>query len=182
MMRGFFSYIEMRWVGLLVAAVVLGVDMWSKAWTLMAAAAGALPWDVWPGLLELVLAWNRGMSFSLLAGADSAPWVLGTVAVVACGWFVHWLGQREVGSSWWLHTLGLGMLIGGALGNLVDRVQHGAVVDMLSVTLLGWQVPFVFNLADAAISVGVAMLLWDALGQEILRVLQFWKKKDMKNA
>jgi signal peptidase II len=71
---------------------------------------------------------------------------------------VHWLGE-ERGWNW--HQLGLGLLIGGALGNLVDRVQHGAVVDFALVNPWGL-FPYTFNVADGAITVGVALLLLDS--------------------
>jgi signal peptidase II len=114
-----------------------------------------------------VLHWNRGMSFSLLNDVAYGPWILGAVAVLACAWFVHWLGQEESGTrnqerGWSLHQLGLGLLIGGALGNLLDRVVHGAVVDFLLVNPK-WLFPYTFNPADAAITVGVVALLLDSM-------------------
>lgn len=171
------AYMRVRWVGLCVALLALGADVVTKRDVLDAAARGLLPWHPVPGWLDVVLAWNRGMSFSLMSGNVTAPWVLGGIAVGACAWFFHWLGKMEPGSTRALHVLGLGLLMGGAMGNLIDRLTHGAVVDMLAVRLFGWQVPFVFNVADAAISVGVACLLWDAVGQEVWRVVQLWRRR-----
>ncbi|MCA3243775.1 MAG: signal peptidase II, partial [Alphaproteobacteria bacterium] len=83
------------------------------------------------------------------------------VAVAASAWFTHWLAAEGNPKPWpSLHQAGLAAIIGGALGNLVDRVQHGAVVDFLVVNPWGL-FPYTFNLADAAITVGVALLLLD---------------------
>jgi len=156
------AYINRRWWGLVLALAVLGVDAVSKVWALSASASGVLPWWLLPrdygyGEIGLVLHWNRGMSFSLLDGVAYGPWILGAVAVVAIAWFTHWLGEY-VG---FLHRGGLGLVIGGALGNLADRVVHGAVVDFILVNPWGL-FPYTFNLADTAITVGVVLLLLDS--------------------
>lgn len=154
------GYIACRRLGLLVALVALGADYASKAWALAAETAGQLPLWWLPGEIGFRFAWNRGMSFSLLNDVAWGPWLLGTVAVAACVWFVHWLGE----SPRRLHQWGLGLLIGGAAGNVIDRVQHGAVVDFLLLNPRG-VFPFTFNIADAAITVGVVMLLLDSWRQ-----------------
>lgn len=151
------DYVKVRWGGLALAAVVLAIDFVSKAWVLGATASGRLPWWLVDGQVGMRFAWNRGMSFSLMDGWVYGPWILGVVAVLACGWFVHWLGER----GWGWHQAGLGLLIGGALGNLVDRVQHGAVVDFILINPWGL-FPYTFNPADSAITVGVALLLLDS--------------------
>jgi signal peptidase II len=141
--------------GLMVAAVVLLLDFISKELVLGLAAQGGLPlWWV-PGQLGFQLGWNRGMSFSLLHDWVHAPWLLGALAVGLSAWFVHWLGEKRVGEAGWgWHQAGLGLIIGGALGNLLDRLQHGAVVDF--VVLNPWGLfPYTFNLADTAITFGV---------------------------
>lgn len=151
------NYLAMRKQGLLVALLVLVLDVASKGYIL--AHAASLPWKVVDGLFALVLAWNRGMSFSLLNDAGQwGPWLLGSVAVLACVWFVHWLGETRA----WPHQVGLGLIIGGAVGNLLDRVQHGAVVDFLLVYYNDWYFP-AFNVADSAITVGVVVLLAGSL-------------------
>lgn len=156
------GYMRKRWWGLLVALAVLGADAASKVWVLKASDSGTLPWWLMPrthghGEIGLALHWNRGMSFSLFDGVAYGPWVLGGIAVLAIGWFVHWMGQQDG----LLHKAGLGMVVGGALGNLLDRVVHGAVVDFILVN--PWGVfPYTFNVADSAITVGVALLLLDS--------------------
>jgi signal peptidase II len=142
---------------LIVAAVAVVLDALSKAWALAADAAGNLPIWLWPGEVGFHFAWNRGMSFSLLQGAAWGPMILGAVAVVACAWFIHWLGESKA----WMHQTGLGLLIGGAAGNVIDRMQHGAVVDFL--LLNPWHLfPYTFNIADTAITFGVVLLLLDS--------------------
>ncbi|MCP5405510.1 MAG: signal peptidase II [Pseudomonadaceae bacterium] len=150
-------YLAARWVGLLVALLVLVLDVVSKGYIL--AHAASLPWKVVDGFFAIVLAWNRGMSFSFLNDVGAwGPWVLGSIAVLASIWFVHWLGETRA----WYHQWGLGMIIGGAVGNLLDRVQHGAVVDFLLVYYGDWTFP-AFNVADSAITVGVVFLLGGGL-------------------
>lgn len=147
---------ERRW-GLGIAAAVTAVDAASKAWALVAQDDGTLPLWLWPGEVGFHFAWNRGMSFSLLDGVVWGPWLLGIVAVAACGWFLHWLGE----SKNLFHQVGLGMLIGGAAGNVLDRVQHGAVVDFLLLNPWGL-FPYTFNIADVGITCGVVLLLLDS--------------------
>jgi signal peptidase II len=109
--------------------------------------------------LDLALRWNRGISFSLFA-RDS---VLGQFALVALtlavtGVLTLWLIRSRSA----LPAVGLGLIIGGALGNAIDRVAHGAVVDYLDLHAFGRHF-FVFNAADAAINIGVALLILDLL-------------------
>ena len=164
-MRGMGAYIGARRVGLMLALVALALDWASKAWIL--AHRADLPIEVVPGVFRFILAWNRGMSFSFLNEGAATPWALGILAVGACAWFIHWLGTRGA----WAHQVGLGLLIGGAAGNLLDRVQHGAVVDFLMLHAGRWSSDWyfpVFNAADSFISLGVALLLWDSVRQTYL--------------
>ena len=157
------DYAVVRQWGLLVAAVVLLLDFASKELVLGLAANGALPlWWV-PGELGFNLGWNRGMSFSLLHDWAFAPWLLGALAVALSAWFVHWLGEKRVGNAGWAwHQAGLGLMIGGALGNLLDRLQHGAVVDFL--VLNPWGLfPYTFNVADTAITLGVVGMIIESV-------------------
>jgi lipoprotein signal peptidase len=154
--NGCCAYVDARMKGLWVALALLGADAFSKAWALKAELAMRLPMWLADGV-GFHFAWNRGMSFSLLDGVSWGPVLLGVVAIAACVWFFHWLGEH----AGWLHQAGLGMLIGGAAGNVVDRVQHGAVVDFL--LLNPWGVfPYTFNIADVGITFGVVLLLLDS--------------------
>jgi len=109
--------------------------------------------------LNLTLQMNRGISFSLLA--RESAW--GQIALVALTLAVAGLlGLWLLRSQSFLPAAGLGLIIGGALGNAIDRVAHGAVIDYLDLHAFGRHF-FVFNVADAAINVGVALLILDLL-------------------
>src|SRR3990170_8978917 len=106
--------------------------------------------------LDLSLTYNRGISYGLWPqDSDLGRYVLVAISLAAAGLFVVWLGRT--GSR--LVALALGLLIGGALGNAVDRVIHGAVVDFVSLHAFGWRWD-VFNVADSAIVAGVVGLLY----------------------
>ncbi len=145
-------YLHIRQWGLMVAALTLLADVISKH--IILDNRFSLPVSIIDGWFALVLAWNRGMSFSMLQDVAWGGFFLGTVAILACAWFIHWLGEKNA----WFHQVGLGLIIGGALGNLLDRIVHGAVIDFLLVYHDGWFFP-AFNVADSAITVGVICLL-----------------------
>lgn len=144
--------------GLVLAAVVVVLDQVSKWWILADVMNPPTVIPVTP-FFNLVLVWNRGVSFGLL-NQDSAwiPWLLSALAAAICGGLLVWLRRAD---GRWL-AAALGLVIGGALGNLVDRLRFGAVVDFLDVHAGGYHWP-AFNVADAAITVGVGVLLIDAL-------------------
>jgi signal peptidase II len=151
------AYLAPRQHALMGAALILLADDASKEWALWALQHGQLPFWLIENQVGFSFGWNRGMSFSLLDGFAYAPHLLGAIAVAASTWFTHWLHEQPWPS---LHQSGLAAIIGGALGNLVDRIQHGAVVDFI--VLNPWGLfPYTFNVADAAISLGVALLLLD---------------------
>jgi signal peptidase II len=140
------------------ALLVIVADQASKAWIL-----GPLdlptrgPIDVLP-ILRLNMVWNQGVSFGLFnSHGDLGRWALTAfetgVAIALALWARR--AERPV------LALALGLVMGGAIGNVIDRVRYGAVVDFIDVTALHF--PWVFNLADSAINVGVALLIWDAL-------------------
>ncbi len=104
-------------------------------------------------IFDLTMVWNKGVSFGLFAGGMTSRILLSLLSIsVACGLLI-WLTnlRRRVAA------LGIGMIIGGAIGNTYDRIVYGAVVDFLDFS--GLYFPYVFNVADAAINVGVACLL-----------------------
>lgn len=141
-----------------VAAAVVVLDQLSKWWILAAVMQPPREIPVTP-FFNLVLAWNRGVSFSLFhSGAAYAPYILSAVAVAVVAGLLWWL--RRFDRLW--PALGIGLVVGGALGNVVDRLRFGAVVDFLDVHAAGWHWP-AFNLADSAITVGVALLVVDGL-------------------
>ena len=142
--------------GVIALAVVL-VDQIAKVGVL--AHSGGAEVDSTPLMpfLDLTLRLNRGISFSLFAGDSAAGQaVLLMVTLAATGLLAWWLFRSRSA----LPAVGLGLIIGGALGNAIDRVAHGAVVDYLDLHAFGRHF-FVFNVADAAINIGVALLILD---------------------
>jgi signal peptidase II len=108
-----------------------------------------------PGPIDLTMTWNRGMSYGLLQSEGIMRWVLAAVmAIIAIGFFL-WLLRAER----WRLKLALALVVGGAIGNLIDRVRFGAVVDFIDASALYF--PWIFNVADSAISVGAVLLFID---------------------
>jgi signal peptidase II len=147
-------------LGLAVAAAVALIDQFSKAWvlSLFAAEAGARLVPVAP-FLNLALTMNRGMSFGLFNTDAALNAVIFTaIAAIIVAALLVWLARtRET-----LLAVAIGLVIGGAVGNVYDRLRRGAVVDFLDFHAGVWHW-FVFNLADAAISVGVGLMVIDGL-------------------
>lgn len=124
-------------------------------WWLNLAERGEI--DVIPPLLNFRMAWNRGVNFGLLAGdADALRWGLIAVALAISAWV--WIWVRRDAPSARTQVLA-GLLIGGALGNVVDRVLYGAVADFLNMSCCGIENPFAFNVADISIFVGALGLV-----------------------
>ncbi len=143
--------------GLAVAAAVAVADQLVKWWAIPALSATPGGIEVLP-FFNLVMVWNRGVSFGLLGGAALPPWLLaGFAGLVAVGLAV-WLARVD---GRWL-VVGIGLIIGGAVGNIVDRLRHGAVADFLDFHIGVYHWP-AFNVADAAISVGLVALVIDSL-------------------
>lgn len=116
---------------------------------------------VWPPFLEFRMAWNRGVNFGLFANYDMR-WVLIAVALAITVGVLLWL--RKAGGTRNMY-IAAGFLIGGALGNVVDRVLYGAVADFLNMSCCGINNPFAFNIADVAIFVGAIGLAFLSDGQ-----------------
>ena len=107
--------------------------------------------DPW---LNLTMAWNRGVNFGLFATGDTGRWILIGVALAIVVGLLVWArgGMTRV------QAVAVGLVVGGALGNVWDRVQYGAVADFLNMSCCGIRNPFAFNVADAAIFVGALTL------------------------
>lgn len=146
-----------RRLGLLAAALAFAADQASKTWLLRGFDLPARsPYRVGPGF-DLVMAWNRGVSYSLLTSdTDTGRYLLIGATLAATVALAPWLR----GATTLPTGLALGLLIGGALGNLVDRIAYGAVVDFVSLHAGGFRW-YVFNGADCAITAGVALLLFE---------------------
>ena len=113
--------------------------------------------DVLPPFLNFRMAWNRGVNFGLFSNdADVMRWVLVAVAVVISVWVAVWV-VRDGAGRWGM--ISAGVLIGGAMGNVVDRIIYGAVADFLNMSCCGIENPFAFNIADVAIFLGAAGLI-----------------------
>lgn len=108
---------------------------------------------------DLILTYNRGMSFGLFNhGATASVALFSAIAFVIVAGLLYWLWRTEHP----LLAVAIGLIIGGAIGNLIDRLHHGAVVDFLYFHIGSWYWP-AFNLADSAICLGVAAMLFDGL-------------------
>src|SRR5690606_38487612 len=107
--------------------------------------------------LNLRMAWNQGVNFGLFASSQELMrWVLIAVALAVCVWVWLWLARARAGR---LAQVAGGLLIGGAVGNVIDRVLYGAVADFLNMSLPNWQNPYSFNVADIAIFAGALGLI-----------------------
>lgn len=143
-----------RGLSLGCAALILGLDQWSKAWAI-AHLHGQFSRPFLPGLLEFQLTSNTGAAFSLFTGSSGA---LGLVSVVVALGVVLWLLRQRQLSLW--RSLAAGLVLGGALGNGIDRWRLGAVTDFLALVPVRFPV---FNLADMAINAAVICLVIDLL-------------------
>ena len=143
---------------LLLAALIVAADQLTKYVAVQFLAAGKVV-TVTP-FFNLVLVYNSGAAFSLLS--EAAGWQRGlfiAIAVIASAWIVFLL--RKYPHQYWF-ALALALVLAGAVGNAIDRIVIGAVIDFLDFHALGYHWP-AFNVADSAITCGAALLIWDAL-------------------
>ncbi|HEY0052372.1 MAG TPA: signal peptidase II [Caulobacteraceae bacterium] len=139
-----------------LAAAIIVVDQITKAW-------------IWFGLrlqerghvelgpvFDLTFVLNRGVSFGFLTGGDFGRWMLCLFSVLVAAGLAWWVR----GATRRLFAASMGLVIGGALGNVIDRIRLGGVIDFLNFENIHF--PWVFNVADSAISIGVALLLLDS--------------------
>lgn len=149
-------------MGAAIGSAVLVLDQVSKSWILDVVMQPAPRTVEVTGFFNLVLTWNRGVSFGMFQGdAGYMPYVLSAVAFAVIAMLGRWLWTAERP----LQAAALGMIIGGAIGNMLDRLYYGAVCDFLDFHLAGIHF-WAFNVADAGISVGVSLLLVDGLFAE----------------
>jgi signal peptidase II len=149
--------------GLAVALASAAVDQAVKLWLIFGFDLGSRGVVTLTPFLDLVLTWNTGISYGLFPQNGSAgQWVLLAVKALAVALLWIWLAR----ASSRLTALGLGLIIGGALGNAIDRLAYGAVADFVLFHLTTGRFSFkwyVFNVADAAIVAGVLGLLYESL-------------------
>lgn len=147
-----------RWYGL--ALVVILLDIATKVWAVDRFMYGPAL-QIIPGFLQFTYAENYGAAFSFLADAGGwQRWFFGAVALIFSTVVIVWIKRLPAVKRW--EPTALALILGGALGNLWDRMLLGYVRDFISVYYGSWHFP-VFNVADMAISVGAAMLVIDLL-------------------
>ena len=145
-------------LGATVALAVLVADQASKAWVLAVLAPRAAPLVLLP-VLDLRLVRNTGITFGLLNGSTTVgPLLLALAAIAVVIGLGIWLSRAERP----LVACSIGAIAGGAVGNVIDRLRLGWVVDFIQAHAFGWSW-YVFNVADAAIVCGVAALLLDGI-------------------
>jgi signal peptidase II len=149
-------------LGIIAAIVTLVLDQASKLWLLYVFDIGRRGTVRVTPFFDLVLAWNIGISFGWFQNENQvAQFALMAVKAAAVIALAIWMARSRT----LLATLGLGMIIGGAIGNAIDRLAYGAVVDFalfhiqIGGNTFNW---YVFNLADVAIVAGVIALLYDS--------------------
>ena len=140
-----------------VAIGVFALDQLTKVLVVQVfALREVLVIEVLPPLLTLQMAWNRGVNFGLMASnGNLTRWLLIAVALVISGWVIWWM-RREKRP---LAHIAAGLLVGGAIGNVVDRVIYGAVAVFLNMSCCGFDNPYSFNVADIAIFLGAVGLI-----------------------
>ena len=144
-----------------IAVVVVVLDQLTKLVVLDRLAPGA-PVTVVPGLVALTLVMNPGLAFGLLAGVPPGwRWIVVPLSLLALLVLLR-VALRILPTGGWRERSAIGLVFGGAVGNLIDRARFGAVVDFVDVHFRGYHWP-AFNVADSAITIGVAMLALAAL-------------------
>jgi signal peptidase II len=143
-------------VVLLLAGAIVALDQVTKVIALDRLPLG-VPLVIVDGLLSLTLVLNPGLAFGLLGSLSSTwRWVVAALSLVALAVLAR-VALRVLPDGGWLGRLAIGLIFGGAVGNLIDRARFGAVVDFVDVHWRGWHWP-AFNVADSAITVGVVLL------------------------
>lgn len=149
------------WTAYGLALSVIVLDQLSKHWILFIYDLPARISEQVAGPFFLTMVWNQGISFGLLrADDDLGRWLLVAFSVLVAIALSVWARRADRT----LMALALGLVIGGAIGNAIDRARFGAVADFLDFSRLYF--PWVFNIADAAISVGVVLLLIDGFRRD----------------
>lgn len=145
-------------LGIVSGLVVLGADQGSKYWVVHVLDLPDLRQVVLLPVLNLTMVWNQGVTFGLLNGLGAwSHFVLAAIALAVVGALGVWLRRADNAVA----ALAIGAIAGGAVGNVIDRLRYGAVVDFIHAHLGQWSW-YVFNVADAAIVCGVAALILES--------------------
>jgi signal peptidase II len=146
---------RLMWITAIATFVIDQITKWFVVHWLDLISRGVI--DVLPPFLVFRMAWNRGINFGLLHSySDIMRWVLIAVAIAISAWVIIWI-RREGARP--IAQVAAGLLIGGALGNVVDRILYGAVADFLNMSCCGIENPYAFNVADIAIFAGAIGLV-----------------------
>jgi signal peptidase II len=153
-------------IAYLVAFCVIALDQITKAWMVYGVKLTSIGHVELSPVFDLTLVWNRGMSFGFgAAHGDLSRWGFSIFAIGIASAVAWWARTIERPLLAWT----LGLLMGGAIGNVIDRLRFGAVVDFLDFSGLGF--PWVFNVADSAITVGAVLIVieafWPAVRQRL---------------
>lgn len=144
-----------RW--LLLSAFVVTLDQLTKLWA-QSVLQYHQPVPVMP-MLNLTLAYNMGAAFSFLSDAGGwQRWFFIVLTLIVCGVILRWIWILRTQER--LHAAALALILGGAVGNLIDRVWYGYVIDFIDIYYQRYHWP-IFNVADSAITIGVALLIYD---------------------
>lgn len=145
-----------------IGLAVILADQLVKQWILYGFQLPVLGSVQVLGPFHLTMVWNQGVSFGLFRGeAEWVRWALAAFSLGVAGFLAIW--ARSVDRL--MLGVAIGLVMGGAIGNLIDRVRFGAVADFLDFKALHF--PWVFNIADSAITVGVILLLLDSLRRDV---------------
>ena len=142
-----------------VAGVTFGLDRLTKLWVVEwmdLKNVGRI--DIAEPFLTFRMAWNQGVNFGILNLGDDGRWVLIGVSLLIVAVVLFWTRH----ASGWLVPVAAGLVTGGAIGNIWDRVQYGAVADFLNMSCCGISNPYAFNIADIAIFLGAVLLIFFA--------------------
>lgn len=143
-------------IGLTLVLGVLALDQLSKYWVINVLKLPQIGKIELSPFFDLTMVWNYGVSFgAFTAKADWQRWALVGLSIVIASIFSVWLTRAKRGQT----IVALALVIGGALGNVIDRVRYGAVADFFDVS--GMHFPWVFNVADSAITLGAILLAID---------------------
>jgi signal peptidase II len=159
------SRLQPREVGLIAAALALVADQGSKLFMLYGAGFAQMPPGVSVPVLpffNLVMVWNPGISYGLFpANGRIGTYLLVGISILVVAFLVWWLWRS---TSQWL-TAGFGLIVGGALGNVIDRIVYGKVADFFHFYGFGYDW-YIFNIADVAITLGAIAIIYDVLQPE----------------
>jgi signal peptidase II len=145
--------------GGIIALFSLTFDQLSKNWVILEHGLHSQHIAEVTSFFNLVLVWNRGVSFGMFSSHPHwMPWILTGVALILTAILIGWLAKTERKAE----IIGLGLVVGGAIGNVIDRIRFGAVIDFLDFHLTSMHWP-AFNLADSFIFIGVVLLVFETI-------------------